>query len=443
MRESILVTFICKDEMYTIKRQNSLPVFPGYHSFPGGKVDDIDYQSDWPSKHPLTKNHPAHLINALRRELIEEMNVDLGDLIKEEKILELNAVGVAVTPDFNPYRFKNYYYVIAVKEKPIIKIEDREIEYGEWKKPKDLLQSYFENKILIVPPMRKMIEAMDKGELNIQHDFELSYDRENEVPMIESLFGVKQFLPLSHTFPPANRTNCFLIGDHKKVCIDPSPRDQEEYNKLKNSLSRFGVDFFMLSHHHPDHHEYATQLAFDFKVGIGLSEDSKKRIEEKWGSDYFKNIAVTILQEGMVLTRSNKKDIVLYAVPGHDEGQLALAPIDLSWFIVGDLIQSVGTVVIGAPEGDMKKYFSSLQKVIDLNPSYIIPSHGIALGGVHRLRETLLHRLDREKKIKELLIENKSEKEILDILYKDLPEYLHIYALKTIAAHVIKINSEK
>ena len=35
--------------------------------------------------------------------------------------------------------------------------------------------------------------------------------------------------------------------------------------------------------------------------------------------------------------------------------------------IVSDLIQTVGTVVIGAPEGDMKKYFESLEKVILMN----------------------------------------------------------------------------
>lgn len=442
MRESILVTFICQNEMYAIKRQNSLPIFPGYHSFPGGKVDKEDHLDDWPNLYPQTAKHPKHLMNAMRRELIEEVAVDIDLLIKNNDVIELNAVGVAITPDFNPYRFKNYYYVIVIKNRPVIKIEDREIEYGEWKSPKEYLVSYKNNKMLIVPPMLKMIEAMDRGEMSTQHDFELTYDKVHEVPMIESLFGVKQFLPLSNTFPPANRTNCFLIGDQKKVCIDPSPCNLEEYRKLKNSLQKYGVDFIMLTHHHPDHHEYAPNLARDFAVGIGLSLDSKQRIEQKWGSDYFKNIPLTILSEGMVLTESNNRDVVLYAVPGHDEGQLALAPRDLSWFIVGDLIQSVGTVVIGAPEGDMKKYFDSLLRVINLNPLHIIPSHGIALGGVFKLCETLKHRLMRETQIKKMKSENKSNQEILIELYKDLAPELHKYALKTIEAHLKKIDAE-
>jgi len=52
-----------------------------------------------------------------------------------------------------------------------------------------------------------------------------------------------------------------------------------------------------------------------------------------------------------------------------DEGQLALMPDNRAWCIVSDLIQGVGTVVIAAPEGNMKKYFESLERVIALDPA--------------------------------------------------------------------------
>lgn len=442
MRESILVTFIHEDEIYVIKRQNDLPVFPGYHSFPGGKVEAEDQHSSWPSLSAFTANHPPHLINALRRELIEEVDLDIDQLLKRNEILALRAVGVAITPDFNPYRFKNYYFIIIVKNKPVLTVENREIEKGEWKKPSAYLQEYYQHKMLIVPPMRLMLEAMDKKEYYQEHNFELPYDPLHEVPMIESLFGVRQFLPLSHTFPPANRTNCFLIGDQKKVCIDPSPCDDREYRKLKNSLLKYGVDFIFITHHHPDHYERSSLLARELKVGLGLSADTLARILKKEGPDYFKDIELTIFKEGMTLTTSGQKEIKIYSIPGHDEGQLGLAPVDHSWFLVGDLIQSVGTVVIALPEGDMSKYFASLKRVIDLNPLHIIPSHGIALGGVVKLQETLKHRQKREEQIRPLLQAQKNNKEILNLLYPDLPPQLHLYALKTIEAHIQKIERE-
>ena len=109
--------------------------------------------------------------------------------------------------------------------------------------------------------------------------------------------------------------------------------------------------------------------------------------------------------------------------------------------IVSDLIQTVGTVVIGAPEGDMKKYFNSLEEVISMNPKVIIPSHGIAMGGVEKLKVTLAHRKMRESKIKELLKENKSSEEMLHIIYADVDERLFPYARKTISAHLKKLKT--
>jgi glyoxylase-like metal-dependent hydrolase (beta-lactamase superfamily II) len=102
----------------------------------------------------------------------------------------------------------------------------------------------------------------------------------------------------------------------------------------------------------------------------------------------------------------------------------------------------VGTVLIAAPEGDMAKYFASLEKVIALSPSVLIPSHGIAVGGVTRLRETLAHRRMREEHIFFLLGEGKSEKEILEIVYQGLEERLIPYAQMTLSAHIEKLKKE-
>lgn len=120
-----------------------------------------------------------------------------------------------------------------------------------------------------------------------------------------------------------------------------------------------------------------------------------------------------------------------------------MAPKNLAWFLVGDLIQTIGTVVIGAPEGDMKKYFSSLERVISLKPANIIPSHGIILGGTHKLSETLKHRKIREEQIIDLVKHNKTEEEILHIIYQNINIKLLPYAKKTLDAHLLKLKDEQ
>ncbi|MBY0414426.1 MAG: hypothetical protein K2Q18_09680, partial [Bdellovibrionales bacterium] len=54
MRESVSAVFTTLEQVFFIKRQNYLQVFPGYHATPGGKVDQTDseealIEAIWPS----------------------------------------------------------------------------------------------------------------------------------------------------------------------------------------------------------------------------------------------------------------------------------------------------------------------------------------------------------------------------------------------------------
>ena len=336
---------------------------------------------------------------------------------------------------------QNFYIKITVTHEIDFKVDQNEAIYGVWKSAQDFLNEFHEGKILAVPPTIKMLKALAH---NLHHsepiDLSISAELEASVPMFESLHGVRQFMPLSNTFPPANRTNAFIIGDdgEKKILVDPSPKDENELTIFLKSVDLVGFDSILLTHHHPDHYQFAREIALRYKVPIELSAYTLEMI----GKDYFSDIQTIIRKEGDIVTKSLGVDILVYEVPGHDEGQLALAPRNLTWFLVGDLIQTVGTVVIGAPEGNMKKYFHSLERVIALNPDNIIPSHGIILGGIYKLSETLKHRQAREEQIIELLAQKKSEKDILHTIYKDIPAKLMPYAKKTLDAHLLKLREE-
>jgi glyoxylase-like metal-dependent hydrolase (beta-lactamase superfamily II) len=197
-----------------------------------------------------------------------------------------------------------------------------------------------------------------------------------------------------------------------------------------------------LTHHHQDHHEYAPELARRLKVPIWMSEDTRIRITQKQGPDYFSGLQIETKQEADRLTSWKGEAVQVHSVPGHDAGQLALAPESLRWFIVGDLIQSVGTVVISAPEGDMAAYFQTLEKIIDLDPAVIVPSHGTPMRSTFRLRATLQHRREREKAILELYAKGKTQTEMLDIIYQGIEQQLRPLALKNIQSHLAKLRQE-
>lgn len=429
MREAVTAVFFHREshKIFIIDRQDYLSVFPGYTAFPGGKVDKKD------------ADHRA----ALKREIEEELNYN----IESEEVLKSHLLGTAITPEFNPYRFKVFFYLIEVKNLIDFDVDKGEAKSSGWFTANDLLARYDAGALMAVPPVISIIELLcdfSQVDTNIVHDFILPHIEGREVPYIESIKGVRQFLPLSNTFPPANRTNSFILGDEgsMKLLVDPSPKDKEELEKFCRSIDKIGFDAFFISHHHPDHHEYLPELVERYPYPVYMSATTEKFIKEKWGSEYLSSMEIRHLKEGDRISSLRGEPLDVYEVPGHDEGQLALAPKDLSWFFASDLIQTIGTVVIGDQEGDMAKYFQSLKKVISLKPKFVIPSHGIAIGGTHKLEMTLKHRLHREEQIKELLQSGKDADEILAIVYEGLEKRLIKYARKTIHAHIKKIENE-
>ena len=186
----------------------------------------------------------------------------------------------------------------------------------------------------------------------------------------------------------------------------------------------------------------SSKLAREISSPIYLSEYTYNRIVEVGGLDHFKDIDVQFLEEGDCITEWLGKKVIVHEIPGHDEGHLGLAPETLEWFIVGDLFQGVGTVVIGGKEGNMSKYFQSLKRVIKLSPKAVYPSHGIVLGGTHILEKTLKHRELREAQIKKMHESGLNEQQMLERIYFDLPQKLHKYALANINSHLLKLKGE-
>jgi glyoxylase-like metal-dependent hydrolase (beta-lactamase superfamily II)/8-oxo-dGTP pyrophosphatase MutT (NUDIX family) len=428
MKESVAVILSHQDKIYCIKRQNYLKVFPGYFSFPGGKVDESDCATFYPAISP-------HILGAMARELKEEVDLDLEFEFKNGNVEKIIDLGLAITPDFNPYRFKNYYFKINFKNMPNLQADENEAMWAGLDFPKNFLEKYKKGEMLAVPPMVKLLKTLTNNpQYEAAINYELPYDKDIEVPMIESVAGVKQFMPLSNTLPPAIRTNCFLINN--QVLVDPSPKDLGELAKLNKSLENEKFNLIFLTHHHPDHYEYCVEIAQERNIPVYISKKSYKY----FSPDYFKNVKVHLVNDNDIIGDYFGSALRVMDISGHADGQFGLYPENKSWYIVGDLIQGVGTVVIGGSGSSMGEYLSSLEKVIKLGPQVIFPSHGIATGSTNRLEETRQHRLKREDQVFKLLKENKPLIEMLKNIYPDLPENLKSFALQNIESHITHLR---
>jgi ribonuclease/clavin/mitogillin len=441
--DAVSIVMTCGDEIFAIQRQYFLNAFPGYWAFPGGKVEKND--ESFSIEHSILEGIDDRLFGAAVREGQEELGIDLREEITQGRVRSVNFLGLAVTPDFNPYRFATSFFRIDFNVKVDFVIDRNEARFAKWMSSEELLKQFNLGHILAVPPVIKVIQTLGENpEVKSIPDINFNYDGTTYVPLIESIRGLRQIMPLSHTLPPATRTNAFLIGDDgsAKILVDPSPKDEEEYRKFKNTIMKYGVDKILITHHHHDHYEQANTLALDLDVPILLSTYTFDRILSVQPG-YFKGVKTHFIKDGDIITKWLTREVLVMEIPGHDEGQVALYSSDLSWFLAGDLFQGIGSVVIGGEEGDMQKYFRTLEKIIDLSPKVVFPSHGIGLGGTSILEKNLEHRKLRESQILSLHKKGMAPEEMLNMIYADVSKELWPYALENINKHIQKLKAEK
>jgi ribonuclease/clavin/mitogillin len=438
IRNAVSVIFECNGEVFSIERQNHLKNYPGYTAFVGGKVDKEDYEKKFDSE--LLAKHVPELIAALIRETKEEIGIDVLKLIDDKIITDVKYIGRALTPDFNIHRFNTSFFKVSFVKKMDFTLDHNEIKNASWSTPIKVLDQWKQGERLIVPPVRYFIEALAK-DINFKDIliFENRFDLDKVVPWVESISGLIQVMPLSNTIPPAQRTNAFIVGD---IIIDPSPKDEDEYNKFCYTIKNYNLSSIFITHHHKDHHQFSTKLAKDYSLPMSMSAYTYHRCKNVYGEHYFSGIKINFVGENEIVTKWKNEDVIVIEVPGHDDGQLALIPASKKWMIVSDLFQGIGTVVVGGEEGDMQKYFSTLKKVIELKPDCVIPSHGIALGGTFILEKTLEHREFREKQILQMHNEGLDKEQMLKRIYFDIPIHIHKYALANIESHLEKLKNE-
>src|SRR3546814_21155949 len=90
--EAVTAVLLCDGELLKVQRQPFLSAFPGYHAFPGGKIDAADREGI--ALPAFCGGFEPRLLRRLLRELIEELSVDLS----QEPDVRLRPHGMDLTP---------------------------------------------------------------------------------------------------------------------------------------------------------------------------------------------------------------------------------------------------------------------------------------------------------------------------------------------------------
>ena len=156
--ESVSVLFMHNEQIFAVKRQPYLIAFPGYHAFPGGKIDNDE--SSVPFKTRILSDHDPLRMRAIQREVMEELGYDIEKGILQDEVFSISEVAEAVAPVFAPFRFRTWFYRIDLKKKVRFKADSGEIASSFWSTAENLLDAFSKGKNLMVPPTRWVLKGL-------------------------------------------------------------------------------------------------------------------------------------------------------------------------------------------------------------------------------------------------------------------------------------------
>jgi glyoxylase-like metal-dependent hydrolase (beta-lactamase superfamily II) len=181
----------------------------------------------------------------------------------------------------------------------------------------------------------------------------------------------------------------------------------------------------------------------DFDPSEEDPEEKKENEEERetLDLDFAPDIAVV---DGEVIISTREFSLRAVATPGHTSNHLAVAmDIDNALF-TGDHVMGWSTTVVSPPDGDMRAYFDSLQKVIGRSDSILWPTHGGPITEPYPfLAAYLAHRQEREQQIiQQLASGNNTIPGIVKVLYASIDKRLHRPARRSVWSHLRKLVDE-
>lgn len=256
-------------------------------------------------------------------------------------------------------------------------------------------------------------------------------------PLSELLPGIRRMVAPNPSIMTGPGTNTYLFGIDEVAVLDPGPVIDSHIDRIQQ-IADAPIRWVLSTHTHPDHSPAAVGLARATGAELlGRPAPEGPHQDATFAPD-------RILEDGDKLETS---EFVIEAVhtPGHASNHLCYRHAASDWLFTGDHVIDGSTVVIDPPDGNMKQYLESLQRVRDLDCAALAPGHGEIIDDPRRVIDWIIHhRLEREAKVIAALRANPhlTTRELVPHVYRDVDRKLYGWAQRSLLAHLIKLEED-
>jgi glyoxylase-like metal-dependent hydrolase (beta-lactamase superfamily II) len=199
-----------------------------------------------------------------------------------------------------------------------------------------------------------------------------------------------------------NGTCTYIVGEGAVAVVDPGPDDDSHLAALLAAVDGERVETVLVTHTHRDHSPGAKRLSAATGARIlGAAPftprgDGTAGLDSSHDRDYSPD---AILADGERL-QGRGYTIEAVATPGHCSNHLCFALVDEGALFSGDHVMAWSTSVVAPPDGSMRAYMASLDKLRLRAETVYWPGHGGPIVEPKRyLRALIHHRRQREASI--------------------------------------------
>lgn len=261
------------------------------------------------------------------------------------------------------------------------------------------------------------------------------------------LAGVSVFPARTPTLPPATHTNSYALGTREVLLVEPATPYEDEQRAWidwARAMTDRNVIGILVTHHHDDHVGGLDVLARELDLPVWAHDATVERLAPALRARIARRLGEG---DAIVLDGPSPSRWSVLHTPGHAPGHLCLHDAEAGALVVGDMVASIGTILVAPGDGDMIAYLASLERLAALDAKIALPAHGEAIDEpVTLFRKYVSHRLMREGKVLDAVVAAGSEGADIATLtaraYDDTPVHLWPFAQLSLRAHLEKLERE-
>jgi glyoxylase-like metal-dependent hydrolase (beta-lactamase superfamily II) len=239
---------------------------------------------------------------------------------------------------------------------------------------------------------------------NAESEFDLSAaGREPPAPALTRLSRLIRRIVAPNPSPfTFNGTCSYIVGEGAVAIIDPGPDNEAHRTALMSATKGERIETILITHTHRDHSPGARKLAqvtgarIVGAAPIQLRGDGSAGLDSSHDRDYAPD---AVLADGERF-EGRGFSIEAIATPGHCSNHLCFALLGEDALFSGDHVMAWSTSVVAPPDGSMRAYMASLDRLRGRDETVYWPGHGGPVVEPQRyLRALSLHRRQRETSI--------------------------------------------